>query len=44
MAALYAKWFMSPLPPKGVNFNFPMPAVLAKAFAHPTDSGDPKAY
>jgi glutamate/aspartate transport system substrate-binding protein len=44
MATLYAKWFMSPLPPKGVNFNFPMPAVLAKAFAHPTDSGDPKAY
>lgn len=44
IATLYAKWFMTPVPPKGVNFNFPMPAVLAKAFAHPSDSGDPKSY
>jgi len=44
ITALYAKWFMSPVPPKGVNFNFPMTPVLQKAFAHPNDSGDPKAY
>ena len=44
MATLYAKWFTSPLPPKGINFNFPMTSVMEKAFAHPTDSGDPKAY
>ncbi|MGJ5177250.1 amino acid ABC transporter substrate-binding protein [Bradyrhizobium oligotrophicum] len=44
IATLYAKWFMSPVPPKGVNFNFPMTPVLQKAFAHPNDSGDPKAY
>lgn len=44
MAALYAKWFTTPIPPKDINFNFPMNAVMAKAFAHPNDSGDPKAY
>jgi glutamate/aspartate transport system substrate-binding protein len=44
ITTLYAKWFTSPIPPKGINFNFPMTAVMAKAFAHPNDSGDPKAY
>jgi glutamate/aspartate transport system substrate-binding protein len=44
MAALYAKWFTSPIPPKGINFNFPMTSVMEKAFAHPSDSGDPKDY
>lgn len=44
MAKLYSKWFMSPVPPAGVNFNFPMNPVLTKAFAQPNDSGDPKAY
>jgi glutamate/aspartate transport system substrate-binding protein len=44
MAALYAKWFTSPIPPKGINFNFPMTPEMQKAFAHPNDSGDPKAY
>jgi glutamate/aspartate transport system substrate-binding protein len=44
MATLYAKWFTSPIPPKGVNFNFPMTPVMEKAYAHPNDSGDPKAY
>ncbi|CCD95319.1 putative extracellular solute-binding protein, family 3; glutamate/aspartate periplasmic-binding protein [Bradyrhizobium sp. ORS 375] len=44
IATLYARWFMAPVPPKGVNFNFPMTPVLQKAFAQPNDSGDPKAY
>ena len=44
MATLFAKWFNSPIPPKGVNFNFTMGPVMEKAFAHPNDSGDPKAY
>jgi glutamate/aspartate transport system substrate-binding protein len=44
IATLYAKWFTSPIAPKGVNFNFPMTPVIEKAFAHPNDSGDPKAY
>ncbi len=44
MTALYAKWFTSPIPPSGINFNFPMTPVMEKAFAHPNDSGDPKTY
>jgi glutamate/aspartate transport system substrate-binding protein len=44
MAALHAKWFTSPIPPKGINFNFPMTLEMQKAFAHLNDSGDPKAY
>jgi len=41
---IYAKWFLSPIPPKGINLNVPMSAELKKAFAHPTDSGDPADY
>jgi glutamate/aspartate transport system substrate-binding protein len=44
IAAIYRKWFESPVPPKGINYNFPMPAELKHAFAHPTDSPDPAAY
>jgi glutamate/aspartate transport system substrate-binding protein len=41
---IYDKWFMSPIPPKNINLNFPMPSQLKAVFAHPTDSGDPSAY
>jgi glutamate/aspartate transport system substrate-binding protein len=41
---IYNKWFMSPIPPKGVNMNFPMPPQLKAVFDKPTDSGDPAAY
>ncbi len=41
---LYAKWFMSPIPPKGINLNFPMPSFVKKAFQNPTDSPDPAKY
>lgn len=41
---IYKKWFMSPIPPRGVNLNFPMPAKLKAALAKPTDSPDPAAY
>ncbi|HUL97612.1 MAG TPA: amino acid ABC transporter substrate-binding protein [Usitatibacter sp.] len=44
MTALYEKWFLKPIPPKGLNLNVPMSAVLKKALANPTDSGDPKDY
>jgi glutamate/aspartate transport system substrate-binding protein len=44
IATIYAKWFQSPVPPKGLNLNFAMPGTLQKAFAHPTDSGDPSTY
>jgi glutamate/aspartate transport system substrate-binding protein len=41
---IYRKWFMSPIPPRGVNLNFPMPATLKAVLAKPTDSPDPAAY
>ena len=41
---IYNKWFMSPIPPKGINLNLPMSAALKKAVANPTDSGDPAKY
>jgi glutamate/aspartate transport system substrate-binding protein len=36
---IYAKWFMSPIPPKNVNLNFPMSDALKAAFANPNDKG-----
>jgi glutamate/aspartate transport system substrate-binding protein len=36
---LYAKWFTSPIPPKGVNMNFPMTPAIKDAFAKPNDKG-----
>jgi len=36
---LYAKWFTSPIPPKGVNLNFPQTAAIKAAFANPNDKG-----
>ena len=41
---IYDKWFMSPIPPKGINLNFPMPPQLQAVLAKPTDSPDPAAY
>lgn len=41
---IYAKWFQSPIPPKGINLNWPMSEQLKKVMAKPTDSGDPAAY
>ncbi len=41
---IYRKWFQSPIPPKGINLNFPMPEPLKAAIAKPTDSPDPAAY
>jgi glutamate/aspartate transport system substrate-binding protein len=40
----YDKWFMSTIPPRGINLNFPMPATLKAVVAKPTDSPDPAAY
>jgi len=34
---LYNKWFLSPIPPKNVNLNFPMSDALKKALASPND-------
>ena len=41
---IYAKWFLAPVPPKGINLNVPMGASFKKVVAKPTDSGDPKDY
>ena len=42
--AIYEKWFLKPVPPKGINLNVPMSAQFKKVVANPTDSGDPKNY
>jgi glutamate/aspartate transport system substrate-binding protein len=41
---IYAKWFTSAIPPKGINLNMPMSATFANLVANPTDSPDPAAY
>lgn len=41
---VYRKWFEAPIPPRKINLNLPMSAVLRKAVAQPTDSADPAAY
>jgi glutamate/aspartate transport system substrate-binding protein len=41
---LYDKWFMSTIPPKGLNLNTPISPELKAEFAKPTDSPDPDSY
>jgi glutamate/aspartate transport system substrate-binding protein len=41
---IYAKWFQSPIPPKGLNLNWPIPVYLQAAIDNPTDSPDPQHY
>ena len=36
---IYAKWFTSPIPPKGINLNFPMTQAIKDAFKTPNDKG-----
>lgn len=36
---IYAKWFQSPIPPKGVNLNVPMSPQLQAVLAKPTEIG-----
>jgi glutamate/aspartate transport system substrate-binding protein len=42
--AIYDKWFLQPIPPKGLVLNVPMGAAFKKVVASPTDSGDPAVY
>jgi len=35
--AIYDKWFLQPVPPKGLNLNFPMSDEFKKLIAQPTD-------
>ena len=39
MEKLYARWFMSPIPPKGININYPLNAETRDAFANPSSRG-----
>jgi glutamate/aspartate transport system substrate-binding protein len=41
---IYDKWFLKPIPPKGLNLNLPMSEQFKKVVKNPTDSGDPKDY
>ena len=34
---LYDKWFVQPVPPKGVNLGMPMSALLRESFRYPSD-------
>ena len=36
---IYAKWFTRPIPPRGINLNFPMTPAIREAFQHPNDKG-----
>lgn len=37
---LYNKWFMSPIPPKGINLNIPMSGLLKELIRNPNDEGN----
>ena len=39
IAQIYKKWFMTPIPPKGINLNFPMTDAIRDAFNNPNDKG-----
>jgi glutamate/aspartate transport system substrate-binding protein len=41
---IYAKWFLTPIPPNNVNLNAPMSAPLKHTIERLIDSGDPDAY
>ncbi|MFJ2989983.1 amino acid ABC transporter substrate-binding protein [Collimonas sp. NPDC087041] len=41
---IYKKWFLSPIPPKGINLNWPMSPELQAVITNPTDSGNPADY
>ncbi|HEY6282147.1 MAG TPA: transporter substrate-binding domain-containing protein [Burkholderiales bacterium] len=36
---IYARWFTSSVPPKGINLNFPMTPAIREAFKNPNDKG-----
>ena len=41
---IYDKWFMSKIPPKGLNLNTPISEGLKHEFAKPSDSPNPDDY
>ena len=41
---IYDRWFMKPIPPKGITLNFALGPQLQRAFAKPSDSPNPTDY
>src|SRR4029453_17901441 len=41
---IYEKWFLKPVPPKGLNYNVPMSPQFKNLIGSPSDSPDPAAY
>lgn len=41
---IYDRWFIDPIPPRGVTVNLPMSQQLRDVVASPTDSPDPEDY
>jgi len=41
---IYDRWFMKPIPPKGITLNFPLGAQLQRTFTKPSDSPNPADY
>ena len=39
MEKLYNRWFMSPIPPKNININYPLNAETREAFTNPSSKG-----
>lgn len=42
--ALYERWFLQPIPPRGLTLNVPMSPALARSYAAPSDAADPAHY
>ena len=38
---IYAKWFLAPVPPKGLNYNVPVAPALKYEFLHPDRQPEP---
>ena len=34
---MYEKWFLKPIPPKGLNLNFPLSDEMKTLFKNPND-------
>jgi glutamate/aspartate transport system substrate-binding protein len=41
---IYDRWFLKPVPPRGLTYDVPLSSALRWAFAHPTDDSDPAFY
>jgi len=42
--AIYQRWFLAPIPPRGINLQLAMNEAFKRVIARPTDSADPNHY